>query len=43
MMDAHYTDLRGKTLVAGAGHWVQQEKPDEVNRALLEFLEGLAA
>jgi pimeloyl-ACP methyl ester carboxylesterase len=43
MMDAHYTDLRGKTLVAGAGHWVQQEKPDEVNRALLEFLEGLGA
>lgn len=28
--------------VAGAGHWVQQEKPDEVNAALLEFLKGLS-
>jgi pimeloyl-ACP methyl ester carboxylesterase len=24
--------------VEGAGHWVQQERPDEVNRILLEFL-----
>jgi pimeloyl-ACP methyl ester carboxylesterase len=24
--------------VAGCGHWVQQERPEEVNRALLEFL-----
>lgn len=24
--------------VDGAGHWVQQEKPDEVNAALLDFL-----
>jgi pimeloyl-ACP methyl ester carboxylesterase len=24
--------------VAGAGHWVQQERPDEVNRILLAFL-----
>jgi pimeloyl-ACP methyl ester carboxylesterase len=25
----------------GAGHWVQQERPDEVNEALLKFLSGL--
>jgi pimeloyl-ACP methyl ester carboxylesterase len=25
-------------LVDGAGHWVQQEKPTEVNAALLSFL-----
>jgi pimeloyl-ACP methyl ester carboxylesterase len=25
-------------LIDGAGHWVQQEKPDEVNRLLLGFL-----
>jgi pimeloyl-ACP methyl ester carboxylesterase len=30
--------LTVKTLVAGAGHWVQQEKPEEVNRHLLRFL-----
>jgi pimeloyl-ACP methyl ester carboxylesterase len=32
------TDHRGTVLVEGAGHWVQQEQPDEVNAALLEFL-----
>lgn len=30
-------DLRGTVLIDGAGHWVQQEAPDEVNRALLDF------
>ncbi|HVU03715.1 MAG TPA: alpha/beta hydrolase, partial [Polyangiaceae bacterium] len=30
-MDFWYTDLRGKVLVEGAGHWVQQERPKEVN------------
>jgi pimeloyl-ACP methyl ester carboxylesterase len=35
------TDLRGVTLVPGAGHWVQQEKPAEVNTALLGFLKSL--
>jgi pimeloyl-ACP methyl ester carboxylesterase len=34
-------DVRGVTLVEGAGHWVQQEKPDAVNAALLGFLAGL--
>lgn len=32
-------DHRGDVVVEGAGHWVQQEKPDEVNRALLRFLQ----
>ena len=31
--------MRGVHLIDGAGHWVQQEKPDEVNRLLLRFLE----
>jgi pimeloyl-ACP methyl ester carboxylesterase len=35
------TDLRWNTVVPGAGHWVQQEEPEIVNRALLEFLGGL--
>jgi pimeloyl-ACP methyl ester carboxylesterase len=32
------TDHRGTVLVDGAGHWVQQEKPDEVNTALAGFV-----
>ncbi|MHB8467105.1 MAG: alpha/beta fold hydrolase [Acidimicrobiales bacterium] len=37
----HLTDLRGMTLVPGAGHWVQQQAPDAVNAALIAFLGGL--
>jgi len=40
-MDGWLEDLRVKTVVADAGHWVQQEAPDAVNAALLEFLAGL--
>ena len=32
------TDLRLQQVVSGAGHWIQQERPDEVNRLLLDFL-----
>jgi pimeloyl-ACP methyl ester carboxylesterase len=35
------SDFRGKTIVAGAGHWVQREAPDEVNAALDAFLTTL--
>lgn len=31
-------DFRGKVIVEGKGHWVQQEAPEEVTRALLGFL-----
>jgi pimeloyl-ACP methyl ester carboxylesterase len=37
-MDDWVPDLRGTVMVEGAGHWVQQERPAEVNTALLEFL-----
>lgn len=30
-----------EVMIDGAGHWLQQERPDEVNTALLDFLEGL--
>jgi pimeloyl-ACP methyl ester carboxylesterase len=38
VMDGWLDDDRGVVLVEGAGHWVQQEKPAEVNAALLAFL-----
>ncbi len=34
-------DFRGSVIVEGKGHWIQQEAPGEVTRALLGFLEGL--
>ncbi len=34
-------NLKGIVEVEGAGHWVQQEAPDVVNRALLDFLAKL--
>ena len=35
------TDFRGVTLYPGAGHWVQQERSNEVNAALIAFFNGL--
>ena len=32
-------DYRGTTLIDGAGHWVQQEKPVEAAERLLAFFE----
>lgn len=32
----------GLHLIEGAGHWVQQEQPEEVNRRLLSFLQSTA-
>ena len=37
----HCADLRGATIVDGAGHWVQQEAPAAVNAALDDFVVGL--
>jgi pimeloyl-ACP methyl ester carboxylesterase len=31
-------DHRGDVLVPDAGHWVQQESPEPVNTALIDFL-----
>ncbi|MDP6567254.1 MAG: alpha/beta hydrolase [Alphaproteobacteria bacterium] len=35
-------DLRFVEMIEGAGHWVQQERPEEVNQALLRFLAEVA-
>jgi pimeloyl-ACP methyl ester carboxylesterase len=41
-MDQLVPNLRGKVLVEGAGHWVQQERPEPVNEALLGFLKSVS-
>ena len=30
-----------EVMIEGAGHWLQQECPDQVNKAVLDFLSGL--
>jgi pimeloyl-ACP methyl ester carboxylesterase len=43
MQGAACTRLLGCHLVEGAGHWVQQEKPAEVARLLIDFLRAARA
>jgi len=40
-MERWFDDLRGVVVLEGAGHWIQQERPDEVNAALVRFLRPL--
>ncbi|MFC7331867.1 alpha/beta fold hydrolase [Rhodocista pekingensis] len=40
-LDDTCLDLRGRHILPGAGHWVQQEAPEAVNEALIGFLTGL--
>jgi pimeloyl-ACP methyl ester carboxylesterase len=40
-LEATMPNLRRKVLLPDAGHWIQQERPAEVNRLLIEFLSGL--
>ena len=35
--------LHRRLMLPGCGHWTQQERPDEVNGALLDFLAQLPA
>ena len=37
----HCDDLRFSKIIDGAGHWVQQEAPEPVTEALLDFLSSL--
>jgi epoxide hydrolase A/B len=40
-MEAFVPNLRRIVLIKDAAHWTQQEKPEEVNAALLDFLSDL--
>ncbi|GHO95629.1 epoxide hydrolase [Reticulibacter mediterranei] len=40
-MQAFVPNLKEVLLLPGCGHWTQQERPTEVNAALIEFLEAL--
>jgi len=42
-MERVLPDLRQKLLIEGAGHWIQQERPAEVNAALIAFLSEVTA
>src|SRR3569623_496768 len=41
MMRQHVSDLRSVHVLAGCGHWTQQERPAEVNSILIPWLKGL--
>jgi len=38
LMKKSNLDFRGVHLISNAGHWVQQEKPDEVSEKILSFI-----
>ncbi len=40
MAGAFTPNLKKKVIIPGAGHWVQQERPKEINEILIEFLQG---
>ncbi len=40
-MRAKVKDLRGLSLLPGAGHFIQQERPELLNPLLVEFLRSL--
>ncbi len=40
-MKALVPNLRDVVMLPGAGHWTQQERPAEVNAAMIKFLKGL--
>ncbi len=42
-MERVLPNLKQKLIVDGAGHWIQQERPEEVNAALIAFIKQNAA
>jgi pimeloyl-ACP methyl ester carboxylesterase len=41
MMPHFVKDLRINRMIPGIGHWTQQEAPEAVNDAILEFLKQI--
>ncbi|MEM1035586.1 MAG: alpha/beta hydrolase [Pseudomonadota bacterium] len=41
MIRPHLPNLKAAHVLEGCGHWTQQERPDEVNALLIEWLNGL--
>lgn len=40
-LTAVLTDLREHIVLAGAGHWIQQERPEEVSETLIRFIRSV--
>jgi len=40
-LEINVPNLAKKVLLPDAGHWIQQERPEEVNRLLIEFLRSV--
>jgi pimeloyl-ACP methyl ester carboxylesterase len=34
-------NCRRQVIIPGAGHWIQQERPQEINQLLVDFAKGL--
>jgi pimeloyl-ACP methyl ester carboxylesterase len=43
MQTAACTQMRGVHLIDGAGHWLEQEQPEQVSRLLIQFLQDVSA
>jgi pimeloyl-ACP methyl ester carboxylesterase len=40
-LSRHVPKLRSTLVLPGCGHWTQQERPEDVNQAMIDFLRGL--
>jgi epoxide hydrolase A/B len=40
-VDLYMPNCRSKTIIPGAGHWIQQERPNEINKLLVDFVKAL--
>ena len=40
-LEKNMPNLRQKVLIPGAGHWIQQERPQQVNDLIIEFLKSV--